>query len=162
MINRPDAVHTNSRQYHTDSSSDSSSDSDSDTESDIDSEDDSFMPHIQQPTSSDFSCTMESRDTDINWQKPILLRGKPGSGKSEAICHSVIKNLANQENILVAAPTGFLSSRFRAILPDEVTCDTVHSVFHIPVNTLGIFVPKNACSKCRTFFQNRAVFCGAW
>ena len=70
----------------------------------------------------------------INWQQPILLLGKPGSGKSQAICHSFVKHVAKDQNILVAAPTGYLASRFRAILPAEVTCDTVHSVFHIPVN----------------------------
>ena len=33
-----------------------------------------------------------------------------------------------------SSPAGFLASRFRAILPEEVTCETVHSAFHIPVN----------------------------
>jgi hypothetical protein len=36
--------------------------------------------------------------------------------------------------IFVAAPAGFLAIRFRAILPEEVTCETVHSAFHMPVN----------------------------
>ena len=40
------------------------------------------------------------------------------------------------KNILVALPTGFLASRFRATLPDEVTCETVHSAFLIPVDTI--------------------------
>ena len=63
-----------------------------------------------------------------------MLLGKPGSGESQAICHSVVKHVGKEQNILVAAPTGYLASRFRAISLDEVTCDTVHSVFHIPVN----------------------------
>jgi ATP-dependent exoDNAse (exonuclease V) alpha subunit len=38
------------------------------------------------------------------------------------------------ENILVAAPTGFIAICFRPILPEELICETVHSAFHIPVN----------------------------
>ena len=34
----------------------------------------------------------------------------------------------------MAAPTRFLASRFRVILPEKVACNTVHSVFHIPVD----------------------------
>ena len=55
---------------------------------------------------------MQSVNTDINWQQPVLLAGKPGSGKSEGISHCVVKHITNQQNILVAAPTGFLASRF--------------------------------------------------
>ena len=70
----------------------------------------------------------------IHWEKPILMKGKAGSGKSETICQSVKQCIGNSQNILVAAPTGFLSTQFRAILPDEVTFETVHSAFFIPVN----------------------------
>ena len=85
-------------------------------------------------TSGDFPSSMQGFDSDINWQRAILLIGKAVSSKSQAICHTVVKHVAKQQNILVAAPTGFLASRFRAVLLDEAICDTVHSVFHIPVD----------------------------
>ena len=44
------------------------------------------------------------------------------------------KSCQTKKTILVAAPTGFLTSRFRTILPDEVSYDTVHSIFRIPVH----------------------------
>ena len=41
----------------------------------------------------------------------------------------------NEQNILIAAPTGFLTSCPRPQTPDIVTCETVHASFHIPVDT---------------------------
>ena len=70
----------------------------------------------------------------IRWEKPILIIGKPGAGKTETICQCVCKQMESDKNILVAAPTGFLARRFRAILPTKVDCETVHSAFHIPVD----------------------------
>ena len=73
---------------------------------------------------------MPPANAHINWQQPILLFGKPGSGKSQAICHSVVKHVGKEQNIPAAAPTGYLASHFRAILPDEVTCDTAFCLPH--------------------------------
>ena len=78
--------------------------------------------------------TTDASDIALHWEKPILMEGKAGSGKSETICQSVKQCICNNENVLVAAPTGFLSTRFRAILPDGVACETVRSDFFIPVN----------------------------
>jgi ATP-dependent exoDNAse (exonuclease V) alpha subunit len=73
-------------------------------------------------------------DTDIRCEKPILVIGKAGAGKTEKISHCVSKCVRMHQNVLVAARTGFLANRFQAILPDEVTCETEHSTFHISVN----------------------------
>ena len=54
-------------------------------------------------------------DTDIRWEKPILIIGKAGAGKTETISHCVSKYVQMDQNVLVAGPTGFLASRFRAI-----------------------------------------------
>ena len=59
---------------------------------------------------------------DIQWENPIVITGKPGAGKSETISQCVSKYVQRDQSILVAAPTSFLASRFRAILPDEVIC----------------------------------------
>ena len=72
-------------------------------------------------------------DSDIVWQKPILVLGKTGAGKTQALCQAINKHV-QFANVLVATPTGFLASHFRAMLPDEVTCETIHYAFHIAVN----------------------------
>ena len=82
--------------------SQSDSDSDSEMECDNDSDEELFMVESEE-TSRDFPSTMQGFNTDINWQRPILLMGKPGSGKSQAICHTIVKHVAKQQNILVAA-----------------------------------------------------------
>ena len=42
--------------------------------------------------------------------------------------------MQNGKAIFVVAPTGLFASRFRAILPQSVDCDTVHAAFNIPVD----------------------------
>ena len=65
-------------------------------------------------------------DSDIVWQKPILVLGKTGAGKTQALCQTIKKHVQFGESVLVAC--------FCAMLPDEVTCETIHSAFHIAVN----------------------------
>ena len=74
-------------------------------------------------------------DLHIQWQKPILITGKPDSGKFHTILACVRELIDRDVNILIASPTGFLSSVFRAKVSDHVTCDTVHAAFRIPVNS---------------------------
>ena len=75
-----------------------------------------------------------SNDSHIEWQCPTPVTGKPGTGKSHAILACVSQLLEQDINIMVATPTGFLASGYRSQTPDEVTCDTVHSSFTIPVS----------------------------
>lgn len=81
------------------------------------------------PVRTESSCT-----ANIEWQRPILITGKPGSGKSEVILSAVKELFENEKHISIAAPTGFLSSGFRGKTPSDVTCETVHSLFCIPVD----------------------------
>ena len=74
------------------------SESDDDSECETDSNHESYMPDLEQQTHR-FRSTMRPVETDIHWEKPILLMGKPGSGKSQVICHSVVKNLAKQKKL---------------------------------------------------------------
>ena len=68
------------------------------------------------------------------WQKPIIVTGKPGAGKTRTLCQSITENVSLCQNVLVASPTGFLASVFRSVLPEDVVCETVHASFKIPVN----------------------------
>ena len=72
---------------------------------------------------------------DINWQKPILVTGEAGCGKSYTINSIVNRTVQNNVNVLVAVPTGFLASVFRAALPEQVCCETVHAAFNFPVES---------------------------
>ena len=77
----------------------------------------------------------QSYATNNCWTKPILLTGKPGAGKTYTILWTVNELVPMNTKILVAAPTGFLASVYRYLVDDEVTCDTVHAAFHIPVES---------------------------
>ena len=57
-------------------------------------------------------------DSDIVWQKPIIVLGKTGAGKTQALCQTINKHVQFGASALVATPTGFLASCFRAMLPD--------------------------------------------
>lgn len=106
----------------------------SDTEGDSDDESEESFP----TPPNFYSSTNEPVDTPFawEWQNPILVTGKPGSGKTHAICESIIAHNSKGAKILVVSPTGFLASLFRSKLPEQVTCETIHSAFHIPI-TVG-------------------------
>jgi hypothetical protein len=107
----------------------------SDTDSENDDDHSNFQQSEQQSHPNVMNIAMpHCHNSDIRWEKPILLIGKAGSAKTETISQCIYKYVQMEENILVAAPTGFLATRFRTILTEEVTCETVHSAFHIPVN----------------------------
>lgn len=76
-----------------------------------------------------------AQQMDINWKKPILVTGEAGCGKSYTINSIVHHSVRNNVKVLIAAPTGFLASVFRAALPEEVSCETVHAAFRFPVET---------------------------
>jgi ATP-dependent exoDNAse (exonuclease V) alpha subunit len=81
---------------------------------------------------------MICQNIDIDWKKPIVVTGEAGCGKSYTINSIVTYLLANDATVLVAAPTGFLASVFKAILPNNAKCETVHASFHFPVDTADI------------------------
>lgn len=68
-------------------------------------------------------------------ENQFSLPGEAGSGNSYTI-KSIVNCLVAQDiKVLVAAPTGFLASVFRATLPDEVECETIHASFYFPVES---------------------------
>lgn len=113
---------------------------DNDLESDNESDHDIEIDNIT-PSSNSFDSNCQTAEEamqfqeqqEIQWQKPMLIVGKAGSGKSQTISHCVDKHLRKGKNIFVLAPTRLLASHFRSSLPSGVDCDTVHAAFHIPV-----------------------------
>ena len=67
------------------------------------------------------------------WTRPILVTGKPGSGKSHTILPTVQELLKRDATIFIAAPTEFLALVYWSQLPDGVVYNTVHASFHYPV-----------------------------
>ena len=69
-----------------------------------------------------------------DWRKFLLVRGKPGTGKTFAVLHSIRTALEAHYKVLCATPTGMLSSTCNSIIPDEgFNADTIHSAFKYPV-----------------------------
>lgn len=77
----------------------------------------------------------EANEQNVDWKRFILVTGKPGTGKTH-VMYSCIEHCIEQERkVLVAAPTGYLASQYRAQFGDDVTCDTIHSAFRYPVSS---------------------------
>ena len=73
--------------------------------------------------------------SELDWTKFILLLGKPGTRKTHTVCTSVRRTLEDRFLVAVAGPTGFLASLYRAEFDEEALIDTVHAMFHYPVDT---------------------------
>ncbi|XP_067026465.1 ATP-dependent DNA helicase PIF1-like [Acropora muricata] len=70
-----------------------------------------------------------------DWRKFLLVRGKPGTGKTFAVLRSIRTALEAEYKVLCATPTGMLSSTYNSIIPDEgFNADTIHSAFKYPVS----------------------------
>ena len=75
-----------------------------------------------------------SDGTDSNWQKYRLLLGKPGTGKSQVLIHAIDYAIHHELSVLVAAPVTLLAQGYNSIFYDEVTTDTLHGAFSIPID----------------------------
>ena len=91
---------------------------------------------------SDNECAVDERNVQSlpstsghDWRKFILIRGKPGTGKTYAVLHNIRQALANEYRVLCTTPTGMLSSTYNATITDEnFASDTIHSAFRYPVD----------------------------
>ena len=87
-------------------------------------------------------CPMDERDVQTlpstsghDWRKFLLIRGKPGKGKTYAVLHSICDALKAEYRVLCTTPTGMLSSTHNSIITDEsFSSDTIHSAFRYPVD----------------------------
>ena len=75
-----------------------------------------------------------SISSGINWQKYILIKGKPGTGKSHAVKVVIEDSLDKEYTVCCATPTGILTSSYRSQFVEEsFYCDTIHAMFKYPV-----------------------------
>ena len=87
-------------------------------------------------------CPTDERDIQTlpstsghDWRKFVLIRGKPGTGKTYALLHSIHTALKADYRVLCTTPTGMLSSTYNSIVTDEsFSADTIHSAFKYPVD----------------------------
>lgn len=73
-------------------------------ESDVDSDEDNAANDLQTETVA---------TTGIDWRKFVYIDGKPGTGKSFAVCKAIDYGLEKNYNVTVGTPTGFLASTYR-------------------------------------------------
>ena len=78
--------------------------------------------------------TNNTVDSDVDWKRFPLVLGKPGTGKSFTLQQCIYFCIENNLTICVATPTGTLACTYKDIYGDEVTCDTIHSVFLFKCN----------------------------
>ena len=103
-----------------------------------------LSPH-QSAILADISAALSSRQSlrsqdnpsnvaDSNWQKYRLLLGKPGTGKSQVLIRAIDYAILHELSVLVAAPVALLAQGYNSIFYEEVTTDTLHGAFSIPID----------------------------
>lgn len=75
-----------------------------------------------------------SAASDSRWQKYRLLLGKPGTGKSQALIRAISYAICHELSVLVAAPVALLGQGYNSIFYEDVTTDTLHGAFSIPID----------------------------
>ena len=129
-----------------DSSSDSSShtdhekddDRDDDGNSDHNSDDTDFFSKRPVHVKPKFY-TPDTDDIMIKSLRPVIITGSPGTGKTH-ILRIVVKYCLDKElKVLFACPTAHQARNFLSTFPHSlnITADTIHSLFHIPVDPCG-------------------------
>ena len=81
------------------------------------------------------SLSARQSQTSSDWTKVISITGKPGTGKSKCLHACIEYAVASQLKCLVATPTGFLASTYRALFDTDVDANTIHSSFSIPIDS---------------------------
>ena len=61
-------------------------------------------------------------------------QGKPGTGKTQVLLAIIRHSIKVRQQVLLACPTGYLASKYRYIFGNQITTNTIHGAFHIPVN----------------------------
>ena len=63
-----------------------------------------------------------------------VLLAKPGTGKSQVLIHAISHAIHHEMSVLVAAPVALLAQGYDSIFCEEVTTDTLHDAFSIPID----------------------------
>lgn len=71
---------------------------------------------------------------NMEWTKVVSVAGKAGTGKTKCLHAAISYCIQNHFNCLVATPTGFLASSYRAHFDTDIDSNTVHSSFLIPID----------------------------
>ena len=75
-----------------------------------------------------------SRSSDSSWQKYRVLLGKSGTGKSQVLIRAISHAIRHELSVLVATPVALLAQGYNSIFYKDVTTDTLHGAFSIPID----------------------------
>lgn len=73
-------------------------------------------------------------DPSSDWAKYRMLRGKPGTGKSQVLIRAIHHALQQELKVLLAAAVALLAQGYRAIFRYDLEADTIHAAFHVPID----------------------------
>ena len=59
--------------------------------------------------------------------------GKPGTGKSQVLIHTIDHAICTEMSVLVAAPLALLAQAYNSIFLEDIDSDTLHAAFNIPI-----------------------------
>ena len=77
--------------------------------------------------------TVHSATMNLDWRTFLLVTGEQGMGKSYVIIRSILMAPESSYKVLVATPTGFLSTDYGDKFGDSIDTDTIHAAFRYPV-----------------------------
>ncbi|KAL9976907.1 hypothetical protein ACROYT_G014249 [Oculina patagonica] len=60
--------------------------------------------------------------------------GKPGTGKSQVLIRSIFHAIQEEYQVLVTAPVALLAQAYKKVFAGEVTTDTIHGAFNVPLD----------------------------
>ncbi len=71
---------------------------------------------------------------EVDWQKYLLVVGRAGTGKSFTLTKAIETANSMHLKLLVATPTGFLSTAYKDRFGECIDTDTLHAAFYYPVS----------------------------